>query len=279
MTDSSAHGVSRFRRRCDGSLSIFGILQNAETWFKSVFSSPTPKKHMTTENTMRLDTSRSRRVTAVELVRDALRTAILRGDLPGGSRLVQTEIAAQLAVSTTPVREAMRDLASEGLITLDSHRIGTVRKPDWDEMVEIVEMRRALEEVAIRRAMAGITPEQINEARQVADQLSEEEDIGSWVQTNIRFHSIFHHATRTRRLSQVLVGLEGAGGVFVAQAQQLHPEIRRRAIADHYALLEAITAGDVEEAVSIQHRHIGLPLEAFRLDTGSPGETAHQSEE
>jgi DNA-binding GntR family transcriptional regulator len=234
---------------------------------------------MTTENSMRLDTSRSRRVTAVELVRDALRTAILRGDLPGGSRLVQTEIAAQLDVSTTPVREAMRDLASEGLITLDSHRIGTVRKPDWDEMVEIVEMRRALEEVAIHRAIAGITPEQINEARQVADQLSEEEDIGSWVQTNIRFHSILHQATRTRRLSQVLVGLEGAGGVFVAQAQQLHPEIRRRAIADHYALLDAITAGEADEAVAIQHRHIGLPLEAFRLDTGTTDDVGHQSKE
>jgi DNA-binding GntR family transcriptional regulator len=226
---------------------------------------------MSTENSLRLDTSRSRRVTAVELVRDALRTAILRGDLPGGSRLVQTDIAAQLEVSTTPVREAMRDLASEGLITLDSHRIGTVRKPDWDEMVEIVEVRRALEEMAIRRAMSGITPEQLKQAREVADQLSEEEDIGSWVQTNIRFHSIFHNATGTKRLSSVLLALEEAGGVFVAQAQQLHPEIRRRAIADHYALLEAFSAGDIEKAVGIQHGHISLPLEAFRLDTGSSG--------
>lgn len=221
---------------------------------------------------MGLNASTSRRVTAVELVRDALRTAILRGDLPGGSRLVQTDIAAQLDVSTTPVREAMRDLASEGLITLDSHRIGTVRKPDWDEMVEIVEMRRALEEVAIRRAITGITPEQLIQAKQVADELSEEEDIGSWVQTNIRFHSIFHRATGTKRLSNVLLALEEAGGVFVAQAQQLHPEIRRRAIADHFALLEAFSAGDVDKAMGIQYGHISLPLEAYELDThGSSG--------
>lgn len=221
---------------------------------------------------MGLNASTSRRVTAVELVRDALRTAILRGHLPGGSRLVQTDIAAQLDVSTTPVREAMRDLASEGLITLDSHRIGTVRKPDWDEMVEIVEMRRALEEVAIRRAITGITPEQLIQAKQVADELSEEEDIGSWVQTNIKFHSIFHRATGTKRLSNVLLALEEAGGVFVAQAQQLHPEIRRRAIADHFALLEAFSAGDVDKAMGIQYGHISLPLEAYELDThGSSG--------
>ena len=222
------------------------------------------------EDRLRLDVSRSRRVTAVDLVRDALRAAILRGDLPGGSRLVQTEIANQLDVSTTPVREAMRDLASEGLITLDSHRIGTVRKPDWDEMVEIVEMRRSLESLAIKRAMAGITAEELAQAKQIATDLAEEEDLGSWVQTNIRFHSIFHRATRGRRLSGVLVALEEAGGVFVAQAQQLHPEIRRRAVEDHFALLEAFAAGDAGRALEIQTGHIALPLEAFELDSVRP---------
>jgi DNA-binding GntR family transcriptional regulator len=223
------------------------------------------------EDRLRLDVSRSRRVTAVDLVRDALRSAILRGDLPGGSRLVQTEIANQLDVSTTPVREAMRDLASEGLITLDSHRIGTVRKPDWDEMVEIVEMRRALEGLAIQRAMAGITPEEMAQAKEIATDLSEEEDLGSWVQANIRFHSIFHRATRGRRLAGVLLALEEAGGVFVAQAQQLHPEIRRRAVVDHFALLDAFAAGDADRALEIQSGHVNLPLEAFEADTDRNG--------
>jgi DNA-binding GntR family transcriptional regulator len=220
------------------------------------------------EDRLRLDVARSRRVTAVDLVRDALRAAILRGDLPGGSRLVQTEIADQLDVSTTPVREAMRDLASEGLITLDSHRIGTVRKPDWDEMVEIVEMRRAMEGLAIERAMAGMTTEDLEQARKIAMALAEEEDLGSWVQENIRFHSIFHRATRGRRLTGVLLALEEAGGVFVAQAQRLHPQIRRRAVKDHFALLDAFAAADSAKALEIQMGHVGLPLEAFTLDQG-----------
>ncbi|MDH3307694.1 MAG: GntR family transcriptional regulator, partial [Acidimicrobiia bacterium] len=116
---------------------------------------------MSREEPYRLDTTISPRVTAAQLVRGTLRAAIVRGDLPGDTRLVQTEIANQLGVSTTPVREAMRDLASEGLIVLDSHRIGTVRKPDWDEMVEIVEIRRSLEAVAVRRSMANITEEEM----------------------------------------------------------------------------------------------------------------------
>jgi DNA-binding GntR family transcriptional regulator len=224
-----------------------------------------------TDDIFRLDASTSRRITAVDLVRDALRAAILRGDLSGGSRLVQTEIANQLSVSTTPVREAMRDLASEGLITLDSHRIGTVRKPDWDEMVEITAIRRALEDFAIAKAMANITSAQLDAAKALADDLSREDDLGSWVQKNSQFHSIFHQATGTKRLGTMLQALEEAGGLFVAQAQRLHPEIRRRAIADHFALLEAYEAQDLDRAVEIQLAHIGLPLEGAELNANQAG--------
>jgi DNA-binding GntR family transcriptional regulator len=205
-------------------------------------------------------------VTAVDLVRDTLRSAILRGDLPSGSRLVQTEIASQLGVSTTPVREAMRDLASDGLITLDSHRIGTVRRTDWEEMAEIVDIRRSLEQLAISRAMENISSADLSEAKKLADELAQEEDLGSWAQKNGQFHNIFHEATNTRRLSGILTSLESAGGVFVAQAQQLHPEIRRRAIDDHYALLEAYRQKDANRALEIQRDHVNLPLEAYSLN-------------
>jgi DNA-binding GntR family transcriptional regulator len=221
---------------------------------------------MTNGQGLRLDAAAARRVTAVDLVRDALRAAILRGDLPGETRLIQTEIASQLGVSTTPVREAMRDLAGEGLIIMDSHRIGTVRKPDWDEMVEIVEIRRSLEDTAVRRAMANITSGEMEHARVLADELAEEEDLGSWVEKNIRFHSIFHKATRTSRLAAILTALEEAGGVFVAQAQRFHPEIRRRAIDDHFAILEGYEKRETERVVEIQHGHINLPLEALELE-------------
>lgn len=202
----------------------------------------------------------------MDLVRIALRRAIIRGDLPGGSQLVQTDIASQLKVSTTPVREAMRDLATEGLITLDSHRIGTVRQLNWDDMTEIVEVRRALEPVAIQHALAHMTPALLDKARALADELADESDIGEWVEKNNRFHGIFHEATQTSRLAVVLKSLEEAAGVFVAQAQRLHPEIRRRAVADHYALIEAYAAADGARILEIQNRHLNLPLESVTQD-------------
>lgn len=201
----------------------------------------------------------------MELVRNTLRAAILRGDLPGGSNLIQTDIASQLKVSTTPVREAMRDLASEGLITLDSHRVGTVRTHERREMIEIVEIRRLLEEAAIRLAMDNITEADLDRARKIAQELAEEEDTGSWVQKNIEFHSIFHNATGTTRLRGILLSLEEAAGVFVAQAQRLHPGIRRRAVEEHFGLLDAYEARDFDRAVEIEHGHVSLPLEASEL--------------
>ncbi len=224
---------------------------------------------MVREEGFRLDRSISPRLTAVELVRNTLRAAILRGDLPGGSELVQTDIADQLGVSTTPVREAMRDLASERLISLDNHRIGTVRTPQREEMEEIVEVRRSLERVAIARSIANITARELEAADAVARELSEEQDLGSWVQKNIDFHKIFHGATRTIRLNVILSSLEEAGGSFVAQAQRLHPEIRRKAVQDHFATVEAYRVRDLEAAVEIEHRHVNLPLEAFELGSES----------
>jgi DNA-binding GntR family transcriptional regulator len=132
-------------------------------------------------------------------------------------------------------------------------------------------MRRSLEGLAIERAIAGITADELDQAKQIATDLAQEEDLGSWVQANIRFHSIFHRATRGRRLAGVLLALEEAGGVFVAQAQQLHPEIRRRAVEDHFALLDAFSLGDAVRALEIQTGHVGLPLEAFTLDQGRDG--------
>lgn len=234
---------------------------------------------MPTREGLTFDIANSRRVTAVELVRDTIRTAILRGDLRDGSRLLQTEIASQLRVSTTPVREAMRELASEGLITLDSHRTGTVRSPSWDEMVEIVDIRRALEAVAIKRAMSQVTDADMEQAAVLADELADEQDLGSWVQKNSEFHSVFHRATRTRRLGHLLLTLEHAGGVFVAQAQRLHPELRKQAVSEHYSLLQAYDEKDVGLALEIQLGHLNLPLEAFQNDTPLPRRVRHSEQQ
>jgi|SRR5215475_1549340 len=201
------------------------------------------------------------RRTAYEFVRESLRRAILRGDLTGGARLIQGDLAASLNVSTTPVREALRDLATEGLITLDQHRGGTVRELNWDEMEEIRLIRQELEPLAVRLACERITEGALREAQQLTRRMSKERDLGNWVELNMEFHALFHRATGIARLTQILTGFEEASAVYVAQAQRWHPEIRRKANEQHQEFVEACRNRDVETAIKVMTGHAALPIE------------------
>lgn len=200
------------------------------------------------------------RRTAHEFVRDTLRRAILRGDLLGGARLVQADIAASLEVSTTPVREALRDLATEGLITLDRHRGGVVRELNWDDMEEIGAIREQLEPLAIRLAVEHVGAPDLDRAEELCARMRDAEDLATWVELNAAFHSAIHTATESPRLASILRSLEEASTVYVARAQRWYPEIRRRADREHQALLEALRARDVERATEVMRGHAALAL-------------------
>src|SRR5690349_18480778 len=108
------------------------------------------------------------RKTAHEYVKDSLRQAILRGAIPGGTRLVQADVASELQVSTTPVREALRDLATEGLIRLDPHRGAIVSQLSYGEAVEIQQICKLLEPEAMRQAALAITDDTLKQAHALA---------------------------------------------------------------------------------------------------------------
>jgi DNA-binding GntR family transcriptional regulator len=204
------------------------------------------------------------RRTAHEFVKDSLRRAILRGDLSGGARLIQADLASMLNVSTTPVREALRDLATEGLITLDRHRGGVVRELNWEEMEEIRLIRHQLEPLAVRLVVERITEEQLGEAERLRQRMSKERDLGNWVELNTQFHLVFHESTGVIRLISILKGFEEASTVYVAQAQRWHPEIRKRADDEHQALIEAFRARDEERAAAVMQGHAAMPIEMTR---------------
>ena len=107
--------------------------------------------------------------------------AILNGQLAGGTRLVQSELAKQLDVSTTPVREALRDLASEGLILIDPHRGGVVNELGEAEVNEVYQIRLRLEPYALELAMDQVTDEGLSRAAEMHEAMSAAPDSASWV--------------------------------------------------------------------------------------------------
>lgn len=205
-----------------------------------------------------LDRAAQRR-TAHEYVRDSLRHAILRGTLAGGVRLVQSDLARELGVSTTPVREALRDLSSEGLVQLDAHRSATVKQLTWAELQEVQEICRLLEPEATRRAVAACSPATLARAEVLAEEMeAEREDPGRWADLNRRFHATLLDDLRGTRIVAILDGLRDAIAPYVGLSLQAHDNQLEQAHKEHRELLDAFRAEDAGRAAGLSVRHLAL---------------------
>lgn len=210
-------------------------------------------------------TARTR--TAHEFVHETLRRAILSGELPGGTRLVQADLASQLDVSTTPVREALRDLATEGLIRLDPHRGAIVRELEMEEVREIYELRKLLEPVAIRLAVERMTDAGLERAGALQAQMDAETDPGRWVELNRLFHAAFADAAGSPRLQAILAGLRDSAAVYVGLSIKVRPAQITSGNEDHHALLAAVRRRDADAAAEIERRHLESTMGAIAVSS------------
>jgi len=210
------------------------------------------------------------RRTAHQLVRDTLRRAILSGALPGGTRLVQAELAAQLKVSTTPVREALRDLAADGLILFDPHRGAIVHELDMAELVEVYEIRTVLEPLAIRKAAERITDEELRAAAALLKQLEAVRDPGEWVDLNWQFHSLVERAARSPRLLSMVKTTQDSAAIYVAHSIKLQSHRIAQGNREHRALLAALRHHQPEVAAELLVKHLDGTLTAIRESHAQP---------
>ena len=199
------------------------------------------------------------RQTVHEYVRETLRKAILSGQIPGGTRLVQADIAKDLDVSITPVREALRDLASEQVVRLDAHRGGIVHELTDGELEEILDLRLLLEVDAMRHAAERITRPCLDRAWAIHEEMQADTDAASWVMSNRRFHVTIYEAAGRPRLMAIVRNLLDASVMYVSAADAHLPDHRARAGADHERILQVLADHDVEGAVEAIKGHIDIP--------------------
>ena len=198
--------------------------------------------------------------TAHEYVRDALRRAILRGTAPAGTRLVQADLARELGVSTTPVREALRDLATEGQIDLDAHRGAVVRRLRAEDLVEIHELMRLLDPEAMRLAAELGPHAALDEAEELADRMEQEQDVAAWVLLNLRFHGLLVDAVDRPRLLGILSGLRDTVAPYTALALRRPGYPLDVANRHHRILLDSVRQGDAVTASVTSAEHVDLTL-------------------
>ena len=197
------------------------------------------------------------RRTAHEFVRDTLRRKILDGSLAPGARLFQAKVAADLNVSTTPVREALRDLANEGLIDLDAHRGASVRRIDAGTLREIYDARLVVEPEVMRRIAQDVTEDRLATAVQLLDRMRDEDRAVEWAHLNHDFHRTLIDGASSRRLAEFIKGLQDSASAYVITALQ-GPAAFDDHNNEHEQILAALRAHDgdaVAAAVTTHLRH------------------------
>jgi len=193
-----------------------------------------------------------------ETVCAALRDAIKRGILEPGERLMEVQLAEELGISRTPVREAIRKLEQEGYVIMMPRRGTYVSDVSVKDVKEIFEIRSALESLAISLATMRIEPEELEKLQTLLEEIGghiENNDIEKIVATDVEFHGLLYQVSRNERLVTIISNLKEQLARFRTLSMS-YPGRLQETLAEHRAMVEAIAAGDVDLAREAAERHM-----------------------
>ncbi|MBO9536171.1 GntR family transcriptional regulator [Herbaspirillum sp.] len=176
---------------------------------------------------------------------ESLRAEILQGKLKAGDRLRQDELARRLDVSTTPIREALRSLVSEGLVFFDVHRGAVVRGLTIEDARELYGLRKSLETLMVERVMDSMRNEDIALAEALHAEMAETTDVSRWTELNIEFHAALWASQSDTRLAHLIKSLRDASGPYIALSIYMKPEHIERSNAEHQKMLDEYKARDM----------------------------------
>ncbi|MGW5157958.1 GntR family transcriptional regulator [Nonomuraea wenchangensis] len=191
---------------------------------------------------------------------------ILSGTLLPGSVIAQVQLARDIGISTTPLREALRRLKSEGLVELDAHRDARVAPLAAEEARDLLELRRSLDPLAVALAAERRTKTDIAAMRAAHEGLTPLPGNPAYEQlvAHRKFHAALYNASHNDLLIQTLDGLWDKADRYRRLALEVERDqaARDRKAAEHETLLEYVIAGDGESAAAVMHEHIATSLGA-----------------
>ncbi len=193
--------------------------------------------------------------TVADRVADILREAIAKGSLKAGTPLRQDELATQFEFSRMPIRDALRQLEAEGIVSIHPTRGAFVARMDATEIGEIYAVRELLEIEALRLALPKLTDAQLEEAASVLDQIDAEPDIARWGGLNRAFHLALYGACGNARLLNLIEAQHNAADRYV-RILLSNLDYRARSQAEHRRLLAACRKGDEDQALTWLAKHL-----------------------
>ena len=211
-----------------------------------------------------------------ELVFEALREAILKGVLKPGERLMEIQLAEEMGVSRTPVREAIRKLELEGLVAMVPRKGAYVASLSMKDIIEVFEIRGALEGLAAELAAERITDEELEELERYLVRITESieaDDLALVVAIDTDFHSQLYKASRNERLAQIINNLREQIQRFRTTSLSL-PGRMQAALEEHKKIVDAISTRDGALARRLAEEHIENAENSFMevIRGAEPGE-------
>jgi len=213
---------------------------------------------------------------------EAIRERILSGVYAEGEQLRQDALAAELGVSRIPVREALRQLEAEGLVTFSPHRGAVVSSFSVTEIEELFDLRAMLESDLVRRAVPRLTTEDFDRAAEILDEYEsafDSRDVAAWGDLNWQLHSTLYAAANRPLTMAVVENLHHHTNRY-ARMQLALTHGESRAQGEHRAIVAAAKKRNVDRACSLMHAHIlGAGRSLARFLRGERGEdgTSQQS--
>jgi DNA-binding GntR family transcriptional regulator len=214
------------------------------------------------------------RLRASDVAYSSIRQGLAAGRWAPGSHLRESELAAELGISRTPVREALRRLASEQLVSFEPH-LG-VRVPGWssNDIEEIFALRVELESYAAGQAARHASPAQVAELRDLAGQIEKaafgdaEPDYVGITELNNRFHGLIVASAGNQRHVGLVVQLVELP-LVVRTFTRFDRQELARSVSHHYDLVEAIEGRNADWAVAVMRAHIHAGRQVMLRATAS----------
>lgn len=193
-----------------------------------------------------------------EVVFEAIRTAITSGALQPGERIMENQLAEQLRVSRTPVREAIRKLEQEGFVVMVPRRGTYVSDLSIRDINEVFEIRTALEVLSAGLAAERITEEDLERLERLLVEIGElidTEDTERMVEADCRFHDILYNATHNKTLANITNNLREKFTPFRA-ISYAYPGRAKRSLEEHRRLVEALAERNPVSAQQVARKHM-----------------------
>jgi len=193
--------------------------------------------------------------TVASHVGSILREAIAKGSLTAGTPLRQDELAARFGFSRMPIRDALRQLEAEGIVSIHPTRGAFVARMDAAEIGEIYAIRELLEVEALRLALPNLTAERLEEAGTVLDQIDAEPDLARWGTLNRTFHLALYGPCGNARLLGLIEAQHNAADRYV-RILLSNLDYRSRSQAEHRKILAACRRHDRDQALTWLAKHL-----------------------